>query len=227
MHKTNRAIIEYNTTYKNGTTNDSAAGGIGINTTDDVSIRNNISYAEPDHWAFGTLAQPNINTVISNNILYNENGSQQIYNNLSSGWTEVNPLLVDPENGDFTLASNSPAVNAGIATTILDDFNSNLRNDGTPDIGAFEYSISLSANDYEITNIKVFPNPAYENLYITSQNKNIVSVIINNVLGKQVMSNENLNNISSIISLKELQSGLYFVKIITHSHSETFKIIKK
>ncbi len=227
-HFTDRVIVEHNTLYKNGTTNDSAAGGIGINNTDDVIIRNNISYAEPDHWALGTLANPNTNLSIYNNLLYNENGSEAIHNNLSSGWTQSNPLFTDDSNSDFTLTEFSPAIDSGSTLgTQTDDIVGTLRNDSTPDIGAYEYSISLSTIDYETTNIKVFPNPAYENLYITSDNRNIVSVIINNVLGKQVMSNENLNNTSSIISLKDLQRGLYFVKIKTKHNFKIIVLIKK
>ena len=65
---------------------------------------------------------------------------QLIYNNLPDGWDENNPLLLDPENGDFSIPSNSPAVNTGSTTSIiLDDFESYLRNDGNPDIGAYEY----------------------------------------------------------------------------------------
>ena len=137
-------------------------------------------------------------------------------------------MFTNSSNSDFTLNEFSPAIDSGSALgTQSEDIDGNLRNDGAPDIGAYEYYSPLSTIDYEATNIRVFPNPAFENLYITSKDRNIKSVIINNVLGNQVLSNETLNNTSSIISLKELQSGLYFVKISTHFHSKTFKIIKK
>ncbi len=227
-HFTNRVIIEHNTVFKNGTTNDSAAGGIGINNVDDVIIRNNISYAEPDHWALGTLALPNTNVSIYNNLLYNENGSEAIYNNLSTGWTEANPLFTDASNEDYTLNATSPAIDAGSTLAgQVDDFQGNLRDDGTPDIGAYEYFVPLSINDFKTHSIKVFPNPSIEKIYVTSDNNNIVSIVVTDLSGKQVILKEQLNSISIIISLEELHSGLYFVKVITDEGSETFKTIKK
>ena len=227
-HFTDRVIIEHNTVFKNGTTNDSAAGGIGINNVDDVTIRNNISFAEPDHWALGTLANPNTNVSIYNNLLYNENGTETIHNNLSSGWTEANPLFTEANNSDYTLTASSPAIDAGSTLgTQTDDIEGNLRNDGTPDIGAYEYSDPLSTVDFERIYLRVYPNPVSENLYINSENQNIDSIIINDILGKQVLSKKNINNNSSIISLNELNSGLYFIKVNTGYGSESFKIIKK
>jgi len=149
-HFTNRANIEHNTLYKNGTTNDSAAGGIGINNADDVSVKNNISYAEPDHWALGILANPVTNLVIESNILYNENGEENIERNLgsySNGWSEINPLLQDPVSGNYNLTSNSPAIDASnTVQSLTDDILGNGRIDGLSDIGAYEDS-NRSAHD--------------------------------------------------------------------------------
>jgi hypothetical protein len=213
-HKTNRTIIEHNTTYKNGTTNDSAAGGIGINTVDDVTIKNNISYAEPDHWALGTLAQPNTNVIIANNLLYNENGSQQIYNNLPNGWIENNPLLVNPELGDFTITSNSPAKNTGTTTSIIiDDYMGTLRNDGNPDIGAYEYSGSLSAEDLESLNFSIYPNPTTSFVIINSKNE-INNLQIFNTLGQElIIEKQFLSNNQIKLNLNTISKGLYFIKL--------------
>lgn len=140
-HFTNRAIIEHNTLYKNGTTNDSAAGGIGINNADDVSVINNISYAEPNHWALGILANPVTNLEVASNILYNENGSEFVTRNIATGWIEVNPLFEATDALNFVLSKNSPAVNASTTTqTELFDILGNPRNDGSPDLGAYERS---------------------------------------------------------------------------------------
>ena len=211
-HFTNRVIIEHNTVYKNGTTNDSAAGGIGINNVDDVIIRNNISYAEPDHWALGTLALPNTNVSIYNNLLYNENGSEDIYNNLSTGWTDANPLFTDANNEDYTLTAASPAIDAGSTLTIqIDDFQGNLRDDGTPDIGAYEYFNPLSNDNFERINLRVYPNPVNENLYIKSENQNIDTIIINDISGKQVLSCSIIED--NKLDVSNLKPGLYLLNI--------------
>ncbi|MBG7630706.1 MAG: cellulase family glycosylhydrolase, partial [Bacteroidetes bacterium] len=140
-HFTNRAIIEHNTLYKNGTTNDGPAGGIGINNADDVQVKNNISYAEPDHWALGILANPVTNMVVESNILYNENGAEDIARNIGNGWVAADPLFENAANLNFVLSKNSPALNASTTTQIeLFDILGNPRNDGSADIGAYERS---------------------------------------------------------------------------------------
>jgi len=50
------------------------------------------------------------------------------------------PLFVDPENYDFHLKENSPAVDAGIDVGIEEDFDGNTINPNHVDIGAFEYT---------------------------------------------------------------------------------------
>jgi hypothetical protein len=219
-HKTNRAIIEHNTTYKNGTTNDSSAGGLGINNVDDVTIKNNICYAEPDHWALGTLAQPNTNVIIENNLLYNEEGSQLIYNNLPNGWVENNPLLVNPESEDFYLKNNSPAINTGTTTSIiLDDYEGALRNDGNPDIGAYEYDASLSTDETEGLNFSIYPNPTTNFVTITSKNE-IKIIQLFNQLGQKInIEIKKTDKNTFRINLRNLPNGIYFLNINESSKS--------
>ena len=50
------------------------------------------------------------------------------------------PLLVDQGNGDFTLRADSPAVDAGV---LIPGFNDDYKG-AAPDIGAFEFTPSLS-----------------------------------------------------------------------------------
>ncbi len=50
------------------------------------------------------------------------------------------PLFVDPENYDFHLKENSPAVDAGIDVGIEEDFDGNTINPNHVDLGAFEYT---------------------------------------------------------------------------------------
>ena len=227
-HFTDRVIIEHNTVFKNGTTNNSAAGGIGINNTDDVKIRNNISYAEPDHWALGTLANPNTNTSIYNNLLFNESGSEAIHNNLSNGWIESNPLFVNSSNSDFTLTESSPAIDAGSTQSIqTEDISGNLRNDGSPDIGAYEYSGVLSIVDLNEIDLKVYPNPTINDIYIITDRNIIMSFVISDITGKQILSKYSINKVTSKVSLNDLKSGLYLLKVNTTKGTKSYKIIKK
>lgn len=227
-HFTNRVIIEHNTVYKNGTTNDSPAGGIGINNTDDVTIRNNISYAEPDHWAIGILAQPNTNTLVENNLIYNENGSEPIHRNLPSGWVEDNPLFIDSSNSDFNLTTNSPAIDNGATSSLqTEDFNGNPRNDGSPDIGAFEFDASLSVEIFaENLDVTMYPNPFSEYLILNisrlENDQGLINIYDN--LGRMVhhqVAKPGVNNIAF-----NGNSGVYVLNIQYAERQMTYRIIK-
>ncbi len=228
-HYTNRVIIEHNTVYKNGTTNDSAAGGIGINNVDDVTIRNNISYAEPDHWALGTLALPNTNVSIYNNLLYNEYGSETIYNNLSNGWVEADPLFTDKDNADYTLTSTSPAINAGsILGTQTDDFLSNPRDDGNPDIGAFEYSDTFSVTYQNLNELMIYPNPANHKVIIkNSKGIDFQKIIIYDLHGRPIQQIDFFGTVQNdiTIDISNLKNAIYILMVQTKDQIKSLKLI--
>jgi len=226
-HFTNRVIIEHNTCYKNGTTNQKASGpepgGIGVNASNNVDIRNNIIYATPDSWAIGKLGGSLSNINRNNNIVWNENGVT-IHRQMSTGWTKENPALTDPENGDFTITSSSPAVNGGVTTiTVTDDYLGNPRNDGTPDVGAYEYSAPLSIKNNTIVNISVFPNPTYNYVLVTGDLQKVNFVSVYNVVGKLIFSQKVNSSQKLKIDLSHLKNGLYFIKTNTFVKS----VIKK
>ncbi len=69
---------------------------------------------------------------ISNNILGDPTPAAPLANNL---YSEVNPLLTNPVNGEFTPLIGSPAIDTGIIIPgITDGYNGSA-----PDIGAFEF----------------------------------------------------------------------------------------
>jgi len=217
IHKTDRVIAEFNTVYKNGTSNDGQAGGIGLNTVKKAQIRNNITYALPDHWALGKNGGTLINVNISNNIIYNENGSEPVYHNISnSGFTITNPMLIDPDHGDYRLQVNSSAIDAGIASNYTnDDYDSNIR-DNTPDIGAYEF-LNSSAINYISKNksLIIYPNPVNKYLRIgnlSSPQEKILKIY--NSLGKLILTKKVCPISDRItVSLDFLKTGLYFIKI--------------
>jgi len=139
-HKTNRARIEHNTIYGNGTSNDGDAGGIGVNSVDNVKIFNNISYAKPNKCALCVLAQPIVNLDVEANIIFNNHGETGVQKNIPDGWMELDPGFKDQDVMDFHLSSNSPAIDKGTIKALEnEDFDGNPRKDGLPDIGAYEY----------------------------------------------------------------------------------------
>jgi hypothetical protein len=89
---------------------------------------------------------------------------------------------------------------------------------------------AVGVSKIQINNgIKVFPNPAHNNLIIefsspSLNNNKFLSVY--NDLGK-LIHYQLLENETTIIDLSGFAKGLYFVKITDNSESETIKIIKQ
>ncbi len=146
VHKTNRAIVENNTLFYNGQTNgDLKAGGLGVNTVDDVVFRNNICWAKNNKSAIYKVANPITNLVMEKNIAFNNNSSEidAVHGLADTGWKETNPMLQDTASHNFRLKQNSPAIDSGARITSLPENNCDFYNNprimnGSVDIGAIE-----------------------------------------------------------------------------------------
>ncbi len=81
---------------------------------------------------------------------------------------------------------------------------------------------AFSANDF-----KVYPNPTNDSISVTLPNGSEVRTIaIYTILGQKVLE-KNISTQSPTISLKSLNSGIYFYKIESNGISESGKIIKQ
>ncbi len=135
--------------------------------------------------------------------------------------TDYNNRLVNSYVG----ATNSwLASDPGFVNTSSCDLTSNI---AAPASGTtFRWtSTTLVRNDYTFNNLKMYPNEV-ENVLKISNNKEISSVQVYDVFGKQVMS-QLVNDFNTSMSLATLTSGNYFVKIISENQSKIVKIIKK
>jgi hypothetical protein len=71
-------------------------------------------------------------------------------------------------------------------------------------------------------NVKVYPNPVSETLYIESEEK-VASVNVYNLSGQKVLSFENPDK---SISLSSLDGGIYFIEISGINNSTTVRVVK-
>lgn len=87
----------------------------------------------------------------------------------------------------------------------------------TDDLGCEQSSstiqANLSTNDFIENNILVYPNPANKVINITSNNTDIYSLDLFNVIGELVLSKSDVNSKVIIINKNELNSGIYISKI--------------
>lgn len=96
---------------------------------------------------------------------------------------------------------------------------------GTESIDDFAISGSitvLSVNENNISGLKIYPNPAKTNLFITSDNFETKQVEIYNVLGKVVLSAKATN---APVNISALSNGIYVVKVTENGKSSTRKLI--
>ena len=85
----------------------------------------------------------------------------------------------------------------------------------------FHGSPTASIEDQYLTNISIYPNPTDNTLFITG-NETPIAVSIYNVLGKEVLSVKNTNN----INVEALPRGVYVIRISDGIGQTNRKFIK-
>jgi hypothetical protein len=81
----------------------------------------------------------------------------------------------------------------------------------------------LSSNNFEISNLKVYPNPVRENLIIS--NSSLISKAnLYDVTGKQVY-NANINSKEFKLNVGDLSKGVYLLKLTDNANATTIKRI--
>jgi subtilisin family serine protease len=105
---------------------------------------------------------------------------------------------------------------------------------GTPDneygygIPDFQIAFSTLSTSSEalLENIRMYPNPAKENVSFSLTNDfDQYQINIYNILGKKVETHMNLT--TSTIDISNLNSGVYIVKVMRGEKSKTLKLIKR
>ncbi|MFN2396259.1 MAG: T9SS type A sorting domain-containing protein [Bacteroidales bacterium] len=141
-------------------------------------------------------------------------------------------LLVNPEDAGIVEGAGEYAEGevVNISATAHEGFTfvnwTDQENNHVTDESSFQHTMAttdviLHANfdvigateDIELTDVKIFPNPANNNVFIRSGDM-ILDVWISDVTGKQVYS-EVINNTEAKVSVENLQSGIYIVGIYT------------
>lgn len=92
-----------------------------------------------------------------------------------------------------------------------------------PDLSSNECDITLGEEELnEEKNIKIYPNPTNEHIYLSNGNYNAVfNIRIYDIYGKLILTKKNTNQ----ISLGNLNSGIYFAEI--NSFSSNTKVLRK
>lgn len=140
--------------------------------------------------------------------------------------TSINaPIFPNAENlsGNLTL-SPFTATNPDGAITIR------FASDGSVTESGWEAEItcnsSLSADNFNKSSIKLYPNPANSYFNISSEEL-ISSITVYDLAGRRVFENQNIKQTQTQVNIQNLTTGAYFVKVNANGATQTFKIIKE
>jgi hypothetical protein len=159
--------------------------------------------------------------------LYNINTTQY----LVLGYNFTNNLLALYENPTIGGSANA-TVSATPATALTSIANFIFRQDSatsTPAMTLDELRITTTPNFTlsnqsfsQIDGLKMYPNPAKNNLFIETALNSDINISIINVLGKEVINSKVSNN---AVNISGLTPGMYIVKITEEGKTSTKKLI--
>jgi hypothetical protein len=130
-------------------------------------------------------------------------------------------VSLDVEFSTFTPQGATPSLNREVLKEFL--IQSNLGDVYIDNIYLYR-AATASADTFNTSNVKLYPNPTSTSLTIEAKNA-IESISIYNVLGQEVMSKNPMSN-SMTMDVSNLQNGLYFVNSTIEGKTSTTKFIK-
>ena len=136
--------------------------------------------------------------------------SRDNYDKLLNGWTQKNLQ----QNVSFGAVGINYCNGASGRQKLIDDFGWTITD------GGLDCS-NLSVEDENLLTISIYPNPVIDKLFIQGLS-DATKVSIYNILGKEVLSIKNTNN----INVQALPRGMYVIRISDGMHQTNRKFIK-
>ncbi len=84
----------------------------------------------------------------------------------------------------------------------------------------------LGTNDFQVSEVSVYPNPTSDVWNIRAVSQDITSVKVYDILGKNILS-LSPNATEVLVDGSGLNSGLYFAQVKTNNGVRTFKLLKR
>jgi hypothetical protein len=123
--------------------------------------------------------------------------------------TSLDPIVL----GSLT---RSDIAQIGISSNLVNAWYDNLY---------FHKNTTLGIDDNQLVSFSAYPNPSKNSWTVKTNNINISSIIVFDVLGKNVLTMS--PNVSEVnIDASKLSKGLYFATVNTEAGSESLKLIK-
>lgn len=179
-------------------------------TDDDTDMDNVANYLDEDDDG------DNVPTIIEINIVTGRSANQ-MHAFVDTDNDLIENYLDNDDDGDNVLTINEDYNNNGDPT---DD---DTDNSGTPDY--LEMGVALSINNFDINSIKLFPNPSNDLVTIQTSNQ-IANISVYDIQGKQIKLKTESSSFAEItFSVKNLENGIYFVKVGNGLKEKVLKLI--
>lgn len=136
------------------------------------------------------------------------------------------------------LSSLTPTISVSSGATIdpntgvAQDFSSDVTYTVTAEDGEtsqawiVSVTVYVGVNDVELNNVDIYPNPFANSLTISNL-ENVSSVMVNNVIGQNVMK-VNVTGNEVVLNTESLQKGIYLITIVDNNNNmRTEKMIKE
>ena len=216
-------------------------GGFQVHTGAIIYFENNTLFAntvgiEAFHSGEGVDKQTG-GTAIVKNTIFSNSTDKDIYSQTSSlidisysisdkdslpgnNNLKADPMLNDPENGDFSLKTGSPCMKAGI-----DSLGNKI------DMGALlpVQSFDPVRNTLAVIQLKIYPNPTCDYVTIStaeiSEKSNLI--MLYDITGKVILKRE-MTQAGNSLDVRSLPAGIYLIKVVLSDNSSAAaKFIKR
>lgn len=124
--------------------------------------------------------------------------------------------------GDFKMRIRSRAYGSSILST---DACTNFGSGETRDYTITVIESPLSVNDFDLLEVKAYPNPVKDILNISSEQE-ISGIEIFNLLGQRIVDKK-INTNTTSIDLSVFPQGNYILKIKSGNNQKTLKVVKQ
>lgn len=237
-----QSVVRNNTLYNNGISGNSL-GELYITKLSDSFIENNIIVAGSNGKLLTReVISPQGDNFFLFNLWYSEGNidadidgmNYTDYSSINTALGQVTSVYGNPEFENTTSGSyqlnvlvSSPAIDAGNPEFTFyqneTDFGKNPRLAGTAiDIGAYEWNV-ISVNESLDNQFIMFPNPAAEDVTITSNFSG--TLLLRDAQQKAIFIGEIMNN--RTIDLSDLSAGVYFITLCNDKQNSTQILIKQ
>ena len=133
----------------------------------------------------------------------------------TSGTAGITKIVIYPTGANNTNAAFEGYVDI-ISTTLNESISVVVRQNPMLVVPQVQYTNALS----------LYPNPAMSQLTVNNGNIPMQTIIVYNVIGKEVLKISDVNRSQTELDIANLQAGLYFVKVISAESVQVRKLVK-